>query len=87
MLKQFENQAHPQIHRDTTGPEIWRNADGSVDLFISGVGMGADCHTPTTSPVATTTAATTTLSQPPLQQRQHRLPQKLVSPLRPNQYQ
>lgn len=74
ILQQFENGSNPEIHVKTTGEEIWRDADGKVDVFVAGVGTGGTvsgvakalkAHNPNVHVVAVEPASSAVLSGNP----------------------
>ena len=60
---QFDNPANPAIHKKTTGPEIWRDTDGQVDVFVAGVGTYLKSQNPDVKVVAVEPATSPVLSQ------------------------
>ncbi len=87
LLQQFVNPANPQIHHDTTGPEIWNDTQGQVDALVAGVGTGGTItgvsryikrtlHKPLISVAvepANSPVISQTLSGEPLQPRPHKI--------------
>ena len=72
LARQFENQANPAIHYKTTGPEVWEDTNGDVDIFVAGVGTGGTVsgvgkylkeHKPEVQVVAVEPAASPLLSE------------------------
>lgn len=79
--QQFNNPANPQIHEDTTGPEIWNDTDGAVDIFVAGVGTGGTLtgvsrYIKNTQGKAITTVAVEPLDSPVITQARNDEPLK-----------
>lgn len=74
LLQQFKNPANPAIHEKTTGPEIWQDTDGKIDILVSGVGTGGTItgisrYIKNTQGRAITTVAVEPAASPVLSQR------------------
>jgi cysteine synthase A len=74
LLQQFKNPANPAIHEQTTGPEIWQDTDGKIDILVSGVGTGGTItgisrYIKNTQGRAITTVAVEPAASPVLSQR------------------
>ena len=63
IMGQFENEANPRAHRETTGPEIYGDTDGKVDIFVAGVGEFLKSKNPAVEVVAVEPAASPVLSK------------------------
>ncbi|MGC3971941.1 MAG: cysteine synthase A [Pirellulales bacterium] len=81
LLQQFKNPANPKIHEETTGPEIWNDTDGAVDIFVAGVGTGGTItgvtrYLKNTKKKAITSVAVEPTASPVLTQKRHGDPLK-----------
>ncbi len=79
LLQQFKNPANPAIHEKTTGPEIWNDTEGKVDIFVAGVGTGGTItgvsrYIKQSQGKAITTVAVEPVSSPVLTQKRAGLP-------------
>lgn len=81
LLQQFKNPANPAIHEQTTGPEIWQDTEGKVDIFVAGVGTGGTItgvsrYLKSTQGKAITTVAVEPVGSPILTQKRAGQPLK-----------